>query len=75
MTLTNTAITGLRKQIKEHKDCIKDLKKEIADIEKDFGKTEHPLQAIIRKYRRVAKLKPQMTSNAKHSLTCTEKRK
>ena len=58
MNLTNEAITGLRKQIKEHKDCIKDLLKEIAEIEKDFGKTEHPLQATIRKYRRVAKLKP-----------------
>ena len=57
MNLTNTAITGLRKQIKEHKDCIKDLEAEIALIEKDFGKTEHPLQATIRKYRRVAKLK------------------
>ena len=58
MNLTNEAITGLRKQIKEHKDCIKDLEAEIALIEKDFGKTEHPLQATIRKYRRVANLNP-----------------
>lgn len=58
MKLSNEAITGLRKQIKEHKDCIKDLLAEIASIEKDFGKTEHPLLVIIRKHPRLRTLKP-----------------
>ena len=58
MDLNEEIISGLRKQIINHKDCIKDLETEIREIEKDFGKTEHPLQKLIKKYRRVAKLKP-----------------
>ena len=57
MQLINQATAGLRKQIKEHKDAIKELEAEIKLIEKDFGVTEHPLLAIIRKQPRLRKLK------------------
>ena len=58
MNLNEEAIAGLRKQIKNHKDCIKDLEAEIALIEKDFGKSEHPLRTLIKKYPRLRALKP-----------------
>ena len=58
MQLINEATAGLRKQIKEHKDAIKELEAEIKLIEKDFGVTEHPLRQIIKKYPRLKALKP-----------------
>ena len=58
MQLINEATAGLRKQIKEHKEAIKELEAEIKLIEKDFGVTEHPLRQIIKKYPRLKALKP-----------------
>ena len=58
MQLINQATAGLRKQIKEHKDAIKELEAEIKLIEKDFGVTEHPLRQISKKYPRLKALKP-----------------
>ena len=59
MELFNEAIKGIDKQIKDLRSAIKDLESEKRDIIKKSGiDTEHPLQAIIRKYHRVAKLKP-----------------
>ena len=52
MELFNQAIKGINKQIK-------DLKKEKQEIIKESGMiVEHPLQKIIKKYKRVANLKP-----------------
>jgi hypothetical protein len=58
MNLTNEAISGLRKQKKQLQEAIKEIDAEIALIQKDFGETEHPLKKLIKKYRRVANLKP-----------------
>ena len=58
MDLTNEAISGLRKQIKEAKSNIKDWEDEIRSIQAEFGVAEHPLKALIKKYVRLRKLKP-----------------
>ncbi len=59
MELFNEAIKGIDKQIKDLKSAIKDLEKEKQEITKESGMiVEHPLQKIIKKYKRVANLKP-----------------
>ncbi len=59
MDLFNQVIKGINKQIKDLKSAIKDLEKEKQEIIKESGMiVEHPLQKIIRKYKRVANLKP-----------------
>ncbi len=59
MTLFETAIAGIDKQIRGLKSAIKGLEKEKKDIMENAGiETEHPLRLIIKKYPRVAKLKP-----------------
>ena len=59
MELFNESIKGIDKQIKDLKSAIKDLEKEKQEIIKESGMiVEHPLQKIIKKYRRVANLKP-----------------
>ncbi|KKK47200.1 hypothetical protein LCGC14_3157610 [marine sediment metagenome] len=59
MELFNEAIKGINKQIKDLKSAIKDLEKEKQEIIKESGMiVEHPLQKIIKKYKRVANLKP-----------------
>ena len=59
MELFNEAIKGIEAQIKDLRSAIKDLEKEKQEITKEAGMiVEHPLQTIIKKYRRVANLKP-----------------
>ena len=59
MGLFNEVIKGIDKQINDLKSAIKDLEKEKKEIMENAGiNVEHPLQKIIKKYKRVANLKP-----------------
>ncbi len=59
MDLFNEAIKGIRKQIKDLRSAIRDLELEEQDLIKESGiDMGHPLQKIIKKYKRVANLKP-----------------